>query len=1251
MGTASHIQLPALGPEATDHLPRRFRMHINPHNPHNLSVMFSVVLRVYYCFVLAAMPMYASYAQVDETTASFSESLEVGATIIAEPLDLDTPITSEQRFKFDSIYKINLELQLVGSVQVNAVDGDEITVRLEKRGRGAVEDSLREYLGGVELSASKSENVLTLAPRLPAVSGASAELTRMDCIVKTPPDVSLKIRTQNGDIQVNRIRGDFDLKATIGEIRLNGTMGGYQVYSGEGNIHGEILLTNQPNRFETALGDVNLVVSDEIVAPTDLTAMSGAITLRLPNSFQAEVEIQTKSQDPRAVSINLPVEIESSFENDSMHGWINGGGPLLQLTARDKIEILPLESTSAVDKTPAESAASQSEINGAQLVPEALQSPVIDGNLFEGAWSKAAPLHPFYNADGTEKAEEHTQAFLMRDEQRLYIGIRVYSDEMGQLHVSETETGGTVWQDDSIEILVDPNPETKLHYHLIVNPIGAIFSQMIRTDYPPDYRFASKVTEPANNRKGTSVAMSSRNPEVEQNRNQTDPTPSLGAAQVEVKTQITSRYWSIEIALMRDFLEPEAAGNWRLNLHRRTHKSRESSYWMPTYDTEAPWWRHNRILMGRLQCTVTGEESTLFGIEEQLHIGEIEIKGNREIPTLEIIQLIPIQIGDVITSSQLSWLVDELGEHPWFRKARLDTVPLDEADYESDANAPETDAIASAEVTQPETDVNPIVNGHDIAPPLRLALRIHVTESPSYVIEKYDIKGNRHFESEMLRKWFGLNRERVSVEDINVKSRLITNLYRNHGYELARTKARFSPRRLELIIDEGRLDEVRFTGNRQIKHREMTQMLRLKAGDIYNRLHTQRQISRMHKQLARHNAIFKDVRDWKALREKGRTVLIINIEEHPPIRYHVLPRVGFNRVHGPIIGAGGAVSTNAYGKGRISGGTSRGLSSSITNFQVGAETSLLDTRELRLGGAWYKLTGVVHSASTYVGEGILSSALLGTSLVDYYQRQGFQTWMAQKLTPSSEITVSFTNEQHENLFTVTDWSLFSRGLPKRGNARIDEGTARSFELSYHFDTRDHKFSIRRPFKSIPWPSEHTTRGWRSSFSVEYSSHRFDSDFDYTLYRFEAARYNRLPNGHNFDFRVIGALSDSPLPRQRLLYANLNNILRGYRYNRFIGDNMLVMNLEYRVVQRLKHISNDKSVSGAVSIFFDAGDAWFHHDRFSLTRARASVGMGFSIFTNAMPYDGAPDTLRIEIVRALEKRRQVTRYILRLSRDF
>ncbi len=1211
--------------------------------------MFSLILRVYCCLLLAAIPIFTSQARTNDMAASPPDSPEAAATIPPAVLNVETSIASEKRINFDNIYAIGLELPLAGSVEVNTVNGDEIIVRLEKRGSGSDEHSVRTYLEAVELSVAKTEDRLTLAPRLPSALISGAELSRLDCFIETPPDVSLNIRTQNGDIRVSRVRGNIELEAAIGAIRLTETMGRYKVHSGEGHIHGEILLTDGENRFETALGAINLVVLDEIAAPTNLTAAGGGITLRLSKSIQAEVEIQTESRDPSAISINLPVEVESSFEGDSLHGWINGGGALFELNAADKIEILPLEAASPEDETSVEPARVQIDENRAQPVPEALQPPVIDGNLFEKTWSKAAALSPFYSADGETQPDEPTQAFLMWDEQHLYIGIKAYSDEMGRLHISQTETGSAVWKDDSIEILVDPNPETDLYYHFVVNPIGTLFHQIVKGNYPPDYRFAPTVAKHENSAKSESEAKIGQSSYQKKNRDRIGVDSNPDTAQVKIGTQITSRYWSVEMALRRDVLEPELTGDWRLNLHRKARKNGEFSYWMPTYDTETPWWPHYRDQMRRLHFISANEESGLFEIEDELKIGRIGVKGNRDVPTSEIVRQIPFQIGEVITSSQLSWLASELGEHAWLRKARLDTVLFDATNGKENMNPPETEVDTPPEPALPKTEVDAGMGGHNTALPLKVVLRIHVTEFPSVVHEKFDLKGNTHFQSAALRKWFGLTHGRTPIEDLNAKSQLITELYRNHGYELARTEEALTPPRLALVIDEGRLDEVRFTGTNRLKRRELAQGFGLQVGDVYNRAQCRRQIDLWRAELAKRNAIFHDIQDWRARREDGKNVLIIDVEEHPPVHLRVLPRLGFNRVHGFILGGSGEVSSEQYVRGRAFGGASIGLSSSIKNYQIGAEKAWFDARKLRIGGSWHKQTGAVHNASTYIGEGSLS-AILNQALLDYYQRRGYEIWMDQKLTPSTNITLQFTDERHENLWNSTDWSLIGSGVPKRGNSRIDEGEARTLEIAYHIDSRDRRSYAKKGFKLAPLPSEYTTSGWRGAFSVEYSGKRLNSDFDFTLYRFEVARYNRLWDGHNLDFRLVGGFSDTPLPRQRLLYAHGVNVLHGYKRERFIGDNMLALSVEYRVVGELARSPKGETVNGAVSVFLDAGDAWFNHERFNLTHTKASIGIGFSLFTDAIRYVAVPDALHVEIVRAVEAGHRAN-YLLRLGRRF
>ena len=70
--------------------------------------------------------------------------------------------------------------------------------------------------------------------------------------------------------------------------------------------------------------------------------------------------------------------------------------------------------------------------------------------------------------------------------------------------------------------------------------------------------------------------------------------------------------------------------------------------------------------------TVPPTASEAFTSEEKFQITAIEIEGNTTIPTEVIQQNIPIQPKDVITLSQLSWLIAELRAYDLFQDVRLE---------------------------------------------------------------------------------------------------------------------------------------------------------------------------------------------------------------------------------------------------------------------------------------------------------------------------------------------------------------------------------------------------------------------------------------------------------------------------------------------------------------------------------------------------------------------------------------------------
>ena len=1132
--------------------------------------------------------------------------------------------TSEQQISYDDVYGLELTLPFAGSVELNATVKDEITVKFEKHGIGANEEVVQAYLDTVELEISTQDDLLLLTPRLPESSDSDAQLTRLDCFIETPPDLTLKIRTESGDIRIHGIRGNMALTTTVGNIHLDEVMGFYQISTQEGRIYGKILLTGGSNTFEAQSGSIDLVVLDEIAAEMILKTDDGAISLRLPESYPADLEIQIEIDDPRAITIDLPVELETAYVGDVVQGWINGGGPLIQMSASQGITILPAQSVS----TKSETDESAVEVNDPYVeddltppptvnVPRASVQPVIDGDLFDKAWAKSVPLSPFYQADAMTPADEPTQAFLLWDEQYLYIGARIYDSQMRQVQITQTNPDSAVWLDDALEILVDPNPATPTYHHLVISPIGTVFDQHIEANYPLDSDLKAAYKRIAK-------------PDWD--------------SRAHVKTQITPTFWSVEVALPRDALEPSSLKNWQFNLHRKIQgdstesspKPTEYSYWSPTYDELQPWWPHwsDRLGVIRLVEKENSESAQGFEFVERFSLATIEVEGNSDIPTSELLEQIPFQPGDIISGDELSWLSREFEALDWFSDVRV-----------------ETSAVMEGEVAEEGDEPLPI-------PIFKVNLRIHVTEAPTSRFIGINIHGNRYFISPFLRAAFGLKQGRTSIEELSTKCQLIENLYRQHGYNLVQIthqssgpdSSGFSERNTRLLIevDEGHLDDIRFSGNRRITLTELTNALGFKQGDAYSKQIGTARLNQMRTRLDKNNLYFKKIKSWEVKREGERNVLAIEVEERSRFKVSWRPFLDFNRVHGLILGGGAGISTRETDA-QIFGEVRNGLPSKIWNYQLGAEKTWFDRHPLTIGGRVYQQTDANRYAGWSDGGEFLGAFFLGSASLDYYQRKGYHTWVKGRVTQLMDITLEFTDEDHEILFKSTDWSLLNKNLPKRGNLRINEGHLRSVTVGYNFNSLKGPVPIRSvsSLRGIRQVQNYRAKhGWRGNFSVEYADKRLNSDFDFNLYHFTIVRYNQLLSNHNLDFRIEGAFADGPLPRQRLLYLGGVGTLHGYDFKEFVGDNTLLFNMEYRVhFGNIRYLDESEGPLGAVTAFLDTGGAWFYDEDPKFDRFNASVGLGLSLFIGDPSF-----VLGVEIARALQKERNPTPILL-LSRRF
>ena len=1246
---------------------------------------------LFYFFILTLnLPVQHIDAADHEGEGSTPSPTVNGSISKAQKLILGTP--SAETFSFKDVYHIEFSLNIPGNIELIAAEGDVITVTLEKQARETTNskqnDLIRDYLNNITLTGTHSDDTLQLRIRLPgnSLEGQSgppsnpedSQTVRYDGLqlkgtIKTPADVSVKLHTKTGDISVQRIRGKIEASTKIGNLHLNETSGNYNVSVTKGNIDGQILLTQGQNKLETQNGSIGLVVLDPVAAPMDITAQGGSIRLRLPENYGADVEFESQKQQ---IVVNLPAQ----FDEETGFTIINDGGPLFRLKATDTISLLPSSPSGEKASTDAET---NLFVDAAQPVPQIVKAPVIDGNLSEIGWQAAALLSPFQNPDGTDVPSSPTETFLMWDAANFYVGVKAYVSDSFLPYVSQTQHDSPIWEDECIEILIDPDPKTDTYYHLVINPISAYFDQRVNTPGDPSFQFAPRDVQTTLNRKTMQTAFDA---------------DSAWNSEAKVASQINTTFWSLEVALPRKMLEPSPEvdsqsapsieSRWLFNVHRKLYssnmkslipaKSREYSYWQPTYGNEYPWWPHSPHeyvgalsgrygpAMGVLEFVTTPLAPEGFAPETKARVATIEIKGNTQIPTEAVQQSLPIQPEDIITSPQLSWLITALGEQGLFQDVRLETKQIEEAvnDQQSAISSEKEAGMEGRKGGRTGTQSSSLPISHP-----SISLHIRVTEAPMLFAQQIKIAGNRSFPSRFIKEWFQLESGYLAVAAVRLKQQLIADFYSNRGYEFATVAYQSVNDVLEFSIDEGTLHEIRFTGNSRIPRTELLSALDLKTqdsdgerssetSDIYHHSLGQSKINGMRKKLSENNEHFKSVRDWRVQREGGKNVMIVDIEEQPFARPGGFPILQFNRVHGLMLGAGGTLSTRLTGTEQVFGSISRGFSSKIWNYHAGIEKGFFKRQLLRFGGSFYKLTDVSSNLYLHQGDATLSATYYGSALQDYYQRQGSQGWITYAPSEWSYLRLEFTGERHDNLSKSTDWSYLNRNLIKRGNARINRGQLRSLSLVYAFDTRDHRSTITRHFHTLFSANERTRRGWRGQFAVERVGQGFGGDYDFNFYRFELTRYTPLSGSHQLNIRVAGDFSDAPLPRQRLLHLGGGNTLRGHNFNVFAGDNRLLLNLEYRLIKETIRSGQEAVFGWTLSCFLDTGSVWWHGDApFSdldnfMTRLKTSIGVGCSVFVD--PFGNpSPWSLALEVAEPLDSSFSLRNpiIILRLDRMF
>lgn len=126
--------------------------------------------------------------------------------------------------------------------------------------------------------------------------------------------------------------------------------------------------------------------------------------------------------------------------------------------------------------------------NSPYLVRRAKGAVPIDGRLDEEVWSHAMVIREFFvpKSDGTA-ATKPTEVRMLWDDEALYVHFIAWDEDLRGTYTQPTDP---IWQEDAVEIFLQPDPDATGYYEFEVNPINGMMA--LRIPHPQKGTFQER---------------------------------------------------------------------------------------------------------------------------------------------------------------------------------------------------------------------------------------------------------------------------------------------------------------------------------------------------------------------------------------------------------------------------------------------------------------------------------------------------------------------------------------------------------------------------------------------------------------------------------------------------------------------------------------------------------------------------------------------------------------------------------------
>lgn len=596
--------------------------------------------------------------------------------------------------------------------------------------------------------------------------------------------------------------------------------------------------------------------------------------------------------------------------------------------------------------------------------------------------------------------------------------------------------------------------------------------------------------------------------------------------------------------------------------------------------------------------------------EEGLVVKAIDVEGNEEVPSADILQVVTSRIGEPADKSKIQRDQQNIYELGFFTDVKIRAEPylngvklvfrvlenpkVGSITIEGNKIVP-TDKLRSLMETRTGKILNTktlfaditVINryydnelGYLLEPThvtnLKFSpegdLRLGVTEG--VVVKDIRIAGNTAVPTAQLRPLIKMRPGQLFNQfTMKDDAERLAKFYEKKDYILDNIKPGIN--KVEGVVTynviEATVEDIRIEGNTRTRAYVIKRIMRTKIGKVLKRARLQHDIERLHS-----SGFFETVNvEPEPGSEQGKVVLVLKVKEQKT----GLATLGLGYSGGGtgalqpgLVGAVSFSEKNLNGTGRsASVSWQRGVN--IDSEGLSFFDPAINEQQDTIGVSLY------HTAYNELRQPVVLTSGVTSNFALYNDARTGATFTYGKYL-SDDVRIFGTFKREDVHITKAADSQFTP-------IGLGVGTANSIAVNLLEDTRDDLFNPHR--------------GTYANLGVAASGGPLGGTFNFTKMQFELRHYIPM-RSNTLAMRFWAGIGNGNLPVSEIFYLGGADTLRAYQDNSFIGNRFVIFNAEYRFP-----IAKLKLLNGA--LFTDMGDAWLSSQSFHVFK---DVGVGLRL---------------------------------------